>query len=169
MAKAPDFDVVAAHRYFAAYCFNSAWDLIEKEERTAQEDQAMVALSQASIFHWSRRADCDDEKMSIGYWQASRVQSLIGNPAEALRLGEICLSYSKGLRPFFVGYAHETLARAHAQQGRHAAAAPHLAAAREQLDLVKDAAARDRLAADLREIDGEQGVGGQPPESEGDA
>ncbi len=169
MAKAPEFDVVAAHRYFAAYCFNGAWDLIEKKERTDLEDQAMVVLSQASIFHWSQRPDCDDEKMSIGYWQASRVQSLIGNPVEAVRLGEICLSYSKGLRPFFVGYAHETLARAHAQEGQRQVAAKHLKAAREQLPLVKDQAARDQLAADLREIDGGHDVGGPLPEHEDDA
>jgi hypothetical protein len=168
MAKAPGFDLVEAHRYFAAHCFNSTWDLIEKKDRTPLDDQMMVAMSQASIFHWSQRPDCDDEKMSIGYWQASRVQSLIGNPVEALRLGEICLSYSESLRSFFVGYAHEALARAYTRNGQHEAAALHLAAARRHLALVKDQAARDQLAADLREI--ENGDGGGPvPGQEADA
>jgi hypothetical protein len=153
MAKTPSFDLAEAHRYFAAYCFNCAWDLIEKTDRTAEEDRTMVVLSQASIFHWSQRPDCDDRRMSVGYWQASRVQSLIGNPAEAARLGEICLSYSHGLPPFFQAYAHETLARAHGLMGQRETAASHLTEARAQLPLVKDQADRDRLSADLDEVD----------------
>ena len=153
MAKTPGFDLEEAHRYFAAYCFNAAWDLIDNTDRTAVDDQMMVALSQASIFRWSRRPDCGDQRMSVGYWQASRVQSLIGNAAEAARLGEICLSYSGSLPPFFVAYAHEALARAHSQMGQHEKAARHLAAALQQLPLVKDQANRDQLEADLRELD----------------
>lgn len=152
MANLPDFDVAKAHRYFAAYCFNSAWDLIEKKDRSAIDDQTTVALSQASIFHWSQRPDCDDQKMSVGYWQASRVQCLIGNGPEALRLGKICLSYSQSLAPFFVGYAHEALARALFQMGRREEAAVHFAAACQQLPSVKDEAAREQLAADLRAL-----------------
>ena len=153
MSRAPGFDLAEAHRYFAAYCFNAAWDLIEKTDRTPAEDRMMVALSQASIFHWSQRPDCDDQRRATSYWQASRVQSLTGNPIEALRLGEICLSYSHDLPPFFRAYAHEALARALKQLGERAKAAEHLAAAREQVPLVKTQADRDRLSADLAEID----------------
>jgi hypothetical protein len=152
MTKAPDFDLAKAHRYFAAYCFNQAWDLIEKEGRTAADDRMMVALSQASIFHWSQRPDCEDRNMSIGYWQASHVQSLIGNPVEAARLGEICLSFSQDLPPFFLAHAHEALARAHVQLGRREDANRHLAAARELLPLVQDQADRDRLVGELGEL-----------------
>ena len=34
MPTAPAFDLAAAHKYFAADCFNKAWDLLEKQERT---------------------------------------------------------------------------------------------------------------------------------------
>ncbi len=57
-AKDPSFDIQAAHKYFAAHCFNSAWDLIEKKDRTSEDDRLMVALNQASIFHWLQRPDC---------------------------------------------------------------------------------------------------------------
>ena len=49
MAKKPDFDTASAHKYFSAHCFNSAWDLIEKKDRSAEEDQQMIDLAQASI------------------------------------------------------------------------------------------------------------------------
>jgi hypothetical protein len=63
----------------------------------------MVALNQASLFHWSQRADNSDKHRSIGYWQASRIQALLGNSEEARRYGEICLSYSRELEPSTLG------------------------------------------------------------------
>ena len=68
----PDFDIAAAHRHFAAHCFNSAWDLIEKADRSAEDDRLMVLLNQASIYHWLQRSDCNNQRLSIGYWQARR-------------------------------------------------------------------------------------------------
>jgi hypothetical protein len=32
-----NFDLAAAHKYFSAHCFNAAWDLIEKKDRTPAE------------------------------------------------------------------------------------------------------------------------------------
>jgi hypothetical protein len=150
MSKTADFDPTAAHGFFSAHCFNAAWDLMEKTNRTARDDQMMVALTYASIFHWSNRPDCDDQKLSIGYWQASRVQTLIGNPGEAARLGEISLSYARNLPPFFLAYAHEALARACKMMGDRVGAERRLAAARALLPLIKDG--RDQLEADLQQI-----------------
>jgi hypothetical protein len=62
MAKAPEFDLEAAHKYFAAHCFSRAWDLIDKKDRTPEDDRMMVALNQASLFHWSHRPDNDDKR-----------------------------------------------------------------------------------------------------------
>ncbi|MCK6576305.1 hypothetical protein L6V77_35095, partial [Myxococcota bacterium] len=112
MTTVPNFDLAAAHKYFAAHCFNAAWDLIEKPSRTAAEDRMMVALNQASLYHWQSRPDCTDEKLSVGYWQASRIQALLGDAPAATRHAEVCFSYSAGLEPFYVGYAYEALARA---------------------------------------------------------
>ena len=112
MPKTPSFDVEAAHRYFSANCFNRAWDLIDKPDRSVEEERMLVLLSQASLFHWSQRPDNNNQSMSIGYWQASRVQALLGNAAEARRYAGICLEYSHDLEPFYLGYAYEALARA---------------------------------------------------------
>lgn len=73
MPEELEFDAAAAHKYFAAHCFNQAWELIEKQARTAQDERLMVALNQASIYHWLQRDDCDDRRLSVGYWQASRI------------------------------------------------------------------------------------------------
>ncbi len=108
----PNFDLPAAHRYFAAQCFNRAWDLMEKTGRSPEENRLMVALNQASLYHWQQRADCDSRRLSVGFWQASRIQALLGNAAEARRHAEVCREYSQDLEPFYLGYAFEALARA---------------------------------------------------------
>jgi len=149
MDQKPGFDVEAAHGFFAAHCFNQAWDLMEKPQRTPEEDRLMVAMSQASIFHWLNRADCDSRRLSIGYWQASRIHALLRNSAEAQRNAEICLSFSDGLEPFYIGYAHEALARAAALAGRQTEAEQHVERATQQAALVAREGDRHLLLNDL--------------------
>ena len=152
MTRKADFDLESAHRYFAAECFNRAWDLIEKSDRTAEEDRLMVARSWASIFHWLHRPDVTNRNLSVGYWQASRIQALLGNARDARRLAEVSLDYCRGLTPFLIGYAHEALARASVGEGDVAAAREHLAIAEELALKVDDPEDRELLQRDLREL-----------------
>ncbi len=149
MNDAPAFDVAAAHKHFAAHCFNSAWDLIDKSNRTPEEDRLMVALNQASLYHWMNRADCTNENLSIGYWQASRIQSLLGNAAEATRQAEVCLGYSGSLEPFYLGYAYEALARAAALAGNTNEGSEYKSRSEAQAALVQNASNRAALLSDL--------------------
>jgi hypothetical protein len=148
----PAFDAAQAHRHFAAAFFNEAWDLIGKASRTTREDQLMVALVQASICHWMKRPDCTDQNLSIGFWQASRVYTLVGAPQEALRMGQACLACSDNLAPFYRGFAHESLARAAALAGDAAARDRHLAEAHRWAAQVTDADERAMLDADLATV-----------------
>ena len=149
MGNSSDFDVVAAHKYFAASCFNRAWDLIEKMDRTPDDELLMVALNQASIYHWLNRPDCENKSLSVGYWQASRIHAILRNASEAKRYAEICLGYSNNLEPFYLGYAHEALARAAKLEGETKIAAEHLSLAREQAQLVNRKEDRELLINDL--------------------
>jgi hypothetical protein len=148
----PAFDVEAAHKYFAAHCFNRAWDLIEKKDRTSEDDRLMVALNQASIYHWLQRPDCGNEQLSVGFWQASRIQSLLGNAVEATRQGEVCMLYSGELKPFYLGYAHEALARAAKIAGNAKLALSHKEEAKKLADDIRKKDERDLLLKDLESI-----------------
>jgi hypothetical protein len=150
VANAPTFDLAAAHKYFAADCFNKAWDLMERRERTPEDDRLMVVLNQASIFHWLKKPDCTSENLSVGHWQASRIQALLGNATAARRHAEACLSYSAALEPFYVGYAFEAFARAAVFAGETAVAAEHLSQARRHAASV---AHRDHQAMLLKDLD----------------
>lgn len=152
MIDEADIDLVAAHRHFSAWCFNRAWDLIVKPDRSEADDRMMVALNQASIFHWINRPDCADKNLSIGYWQASRIQALIGSAQEAMRHARTCLGYSTNLGPFYRGYAYEALARASRLANDAAGLAEYLDKAESLARQVPDEEDRGRLAADLMQL-----------------
>ena len=55
--------------------------------------------------------DCTGRNLSIGYWQASRIQALIGIAQETSRHARTCVAYCAILEPFYLGDAYEPLAR----------------------------------------------------------
>jgi hypothetical protein len=149
MNKQPDFDVQAAHSYFSAHCFNSAWDLIDKSDRSPEEDERMIQLNQASLWHWSQRVDCSDQSLSVGYWQAARIHALLGQVGEARRYGQLSLQYSGQLEPFYRGYAYEALARAEQVAGNKEKEQEFAAEARRLAEMVSDAEEKKLLVDDL--------------------
>ena len=154
MNDAPPIDLGSAHKYFAAHCFNKAWTLIEKAERTPKDDQEMLALSFASLWHWMQREDCSPRNLSIAYWQLARVFALLSDGANATRYGEMCLEHSVSEPPFFLAYAHEALARAATLTGDSSRVARHLAEAGKLASLVVNAEDRGMLDKDLLSVRG---------------
>jgi hypothetical protein len=154
MAKQPDFDIDAAHRFFSGQCFNSAWDLLDKTDRTADEDEEMIRLSQASIWHWTQREDCTDTSLSVGYWQASRIYAVLGQADNARRYGQLCLDHSRGDENllFYLGYAYEALARAESVAGNRDQMEEYLGEARRVVDALADDDSKRALIDDLDSI-----------------
>lgn len=120
MSNEPNFDIQEAHKYFSTTCFNRAWDLIDQEVRTPTEEDEMLNLSLASLWHWTQRPDCTEKELSLGYWQVSRIYAITGRPENAVWYAERCLEVTEDadLPPFYLGYAYEALARA-AMAGRN--------------------------------------------------
>ncbi len=154
MTGTPDFDLDAAHRYFSAHCFNAAWDLLDKQERTPEENEQMIRLCLASAWHWTQRADCTPTNLSVGYWQASRIYAVLGQGDNARRYGQMCLaaSQSAGVLPFYLAYAYEALARAESAAGNSQLAQHYLDEARKLLDQVSEPEERMQLEGDLSTI-----------------
>jgi len=154
MAKTTDFDVKTAHRFFAADCFNKAWDLLDKKTRSAMEDETMVWLSMTSLWHWTQREDCTSQNLSIGYWQISRVYAVIGQADNAKRYGLLCLEASQavGVLPFYKGYAYEALARAEMAARHPEKMSEYLNKAREVAEILPDPEEKKQLLDDLATI-----------------
>ncbi len=87
------------------------WDLLEKPGRSPADNDEMLQAALASLWHWSQRDDCQPRNLAVGYWQASRVQSVLGNGLEARRFGARSAMHAQNEPPFYMAYAHEALAR----------------------------------------------------------
>jgi hypothetical protein len=154
MAKTPDFDLAAAHRYFSVACFNQAWDYIKMPERSADEDENMLRLSLASTWHWTQRQDCTPTNLSVGYWQTAHIYTLLGQVENARRYGVLCLQagQQEGAEQFAAGYAYEALARAEMAAGDRAQMEAYLEQARHVCALMIDEDDRQQLLKDLQSI-----------------
>jgi hypothetical protein len=150
----PPFDLAAAHRYFAAECFNGAWDLIDKSPRTPAEDEQMLLRTFASFYHWSQRPECTAENRSVSLWQVSRAYALLGQPENARRYAEQSRAESEApdLPPYCLGYAYEALARAEMLAGNKAKMQEYLDAARKISGKMTDEELRQMLLKDLETI-----------------
>ncbi len=125
---------------------------MEEPARSAEEDEQMLLLCHASLWHWAQRQDCTPRNLSIGYWQISRVSALLGQPGNAIRYADLCLHYSRNEAPFYVGYAYEALARGAMLKGDSESAAEYLRQARTCAAEISDAEARAALEKDLDSI-----------------
>lgn len=152
MTSSPPFDLAVAHKYFAAKYFNQTWDLLDQPERSDADNRRLEALVMASICHWMDRDDCTPQKLSIGYWQAARVQAILQNASEARRFGQLSLEFAKNEPPFYRGYAYEALARAARVGGDSLTAEQQLALAHAEAVQVTDLQERDALLADLKSL-----------------
>ncbi len=149
-----DETIIAAHRRFAATCFNKAWELLDKTDRTPADDLEMVRLTQTSHWHWLQIPDHTPTNLSIAAWQTSRVYAALGDGNSAGTYAEQCLEISQPdvVSPFFVGYGYEALARAEAllnnEEGMNAA----LKSAHEAAEQVDAEEEKTALLSDLGTI-----------------
>jgi hypothetical protein len=142
------------HRRMAAELFNRVWELLDQPNRTAEEDREMLAAAYGSRYHW--RVVGGPKQHCVSDWQMSRVCVVLGDAPRAAIYGQLSLEVAERnhLGPFYVGYAHEALARAAALAGDEETSRRHLAEAEElSLDISKTDDA-ELLRADLSDLRG---------------
>jgi DNA-binding transcriptional MerR regulator len=107
----------AEERRMAIDLFNGVWRLLEKEDRSVEDDDRMLHMAHASRYHWGQVGA--PANFSRGEWQCSRVYAVLGRAEPAIyhaRRGlEICQAH--GIGDWDLAYAYESLARAHAVAG----------------------------------------------------
>jgi len=105
------------HRKFAVNLFNLVWSLLDKKDRTKNDDDKMIHAAHASRFHWGEIGT--PLHFERGEWQISRVYSVLGRSEPALHHAKRCLEICKenGIGDFDIAFAYEAMARAHATAG----------------------------------------------------
>jgi hypothetical protein len=135
----------------AADLFNLVWRLLEKPDRTVEDDELMVHAAHASRFYWGESGTAVN--WARGDWQLSRVYATLGRAEPALhhahRCLDRCLAHADELEPFDLPFAYEALARAYAVAGDAAEGRRYLALAREGAEQIEDADDRELLLGDL--------------------
>ncbi len=149
---AEDSAVLQAHRFFAADFFNKCWDLIDKKDRTPEEDLQMIHLAHASRAHWEVVGN--SVNFAVGEWQISRVYAILNRPQEALYYAQACLNICQknNISGFNLGFAYEALARAEFLLGNVAQADEYIALGKKaaaEVEIVED---REYLLGDLNSI-----------------
>ena len=149
-----DYDYSEGHRVFSAQCFNRAWEMIDRSERSDDETAHMIDAAHASRYHWVMRGDAEPRNLAISAWQLSRVYAAAGLPdIAAIHAQEsLDLCQRNDLSAFLTGYAFEALGRAAALDGNVEAAEAYVAAARDIALDVEDDDERSILLNDIDDI-----------------
>ncbi len=142
----------ALHFRLAAQLFNDVWVLIEKPDRSPDDDGRMIHAAHASRFHWEQ-AGGTPLNLLIGEWQCSRVYATLRRGEPAIFHARRCLGLAQrnNVTGFYLASAHEAMARALALL-RESSAAEHLQIARDILKTLNDAEEKRLLETDLKSI-----------------
>ena len=135
------------HRRLAADLFNHTWTLIEREQRTPDEDDEMLYATFASAYHWLRVDGAGPEHRARSEWQISRVYAELGRGEEALVHARRCLDHCRGhgIGDWDLAFAWEALARAARVAGDAGLFHESLAQAREAGREIADADDREHF------------------------
>jgi hypothetical protein len=150
------------HRAIGIDLFNRTWDLMGKQDRTVEDDDAMLHMAHASAHHWrAEGSGATANNLARSEWQVSRVYTVLGRaePAgyHARRCLEICRANDIG--DWDLAYAYEALARAASVAGDAAAASSWASQAhRATADIAEDED-REAVLADLATIPGVRQAG----------
>jgi hypothetical protein len=130
--------------------FNHVWTLMDKADRTPDEDAQMLHAAHASVHHWSKAGT--EINLARGEWQVSRVYTVLSRGEPALWHAQRCLELCTRIaaKDWDLGYAHEAMARAYAVLGDLDASRDHVTAARAVP--IADADDKEPLDKDLATI-----------------
>jgi hypothetical protein len=145
-------DAAAARRAFAVAAFNGAWDLIDKSDRTPDEDRQMLTLSFASRWHWNEIGTAENH--AIADWQVAHVASLVGESSLALSFAQNAYDAARnGDLPDWVrASTAEGLARAHACAGDRTSFQKYADEARDLCAQLDDEEDRELILGQLASI-----------------
>lgn len=106
-----------AHQFFAIEAFNAAWELLDKVDRTPEEDDEMLQRAFASRWHWGFVGG--PQQLATGDWQIARAASLLGFGllAESYALRALAIAEANSFSDWGLASVYEGVARAAAVNG----------------------------------------------------
>jgi hypothetical protein len=151
MSDEKTFTEAEAHLHFAKQYNGKTWDLLDKPDRTKDEDERMLDYAHASLAHWRVAGTAVHHQR--GEWMIARVHTALGNGGQALRharrVADLTDSHKSEMSDFDFAFAYECLARAYALNGEKAEAEKIIGLAQKAGEAIADKEDRDIFFADF--------------------
>ncbi|MDR0917081.1 MAG: hypothetical protein LBN02_07870 [Oscillospiraceae bacterium] len=137
----------------AIQLFNETWDLLDKTDRTTEDDITMLHKTHTSAFLW--RTANKPVNNARGEWQVSHVYSVLKYGAPALLHGEssLALCLENGIGGLDLAFGYEAVARAHSVLGDAAKSAEFKQKGIDASADVSDAEDRAYVLGELNSIE----------------
>ena len=124
MTEDKNFTEAEAQLHFAKQFNGKTWELLDKQERTQEENELLVDYAHASLAHW--RVVGTGVHLQRGAWMLARVNTVLGNTQLATQYAQRCLELTEQhknlLADFDFAFAYECMARVQALTGNQAEA-----------------------------------------------
>jgi DNA-binding transcriptional MerR regulator len=150
----PGTSSVSDVKLLAAQLFNETWRLMDREDRSQEDDDRMVHAAHASRYHWGQVPTATPAHLARGEWQVSRVYAVLTRPEPAIyhaqRVVDICLA--NGIGDWDLAFGYEALARAFAVAADPEAARKWTDKALAAAESIAEDEERDLVLADLGTI-----------------
>jgi hypothetical protein len=138
----------------AKTAFNRAWDLIDREGRTAADEREMLLMTAAARYLWESVGG--DEQKVIADWQVAHVLSWLGCGDLALGFAEAALQRAEenNWSDWRLASCFEGMARAHATLGNSDDRDSYAEKCRDVLASIEDEEDREIVAGQLATVPG---------------
>lgn len=140
------------HRTFATSLFNLTWDLLDKAERTLEENDKMIHAAHASRYHWGEIGMALE--FERGEWQISRVYAVLDHPGAAIYHAQRCLAIctENEIADFDIAFAYEALARAYAVAGDAEKSREYVELANQAAQQIEEERNREYFTSELQTV-----------------
>jgi hypothetical protein len=140
------------HEKLAKDLFNATWGLLDKKERSPEDEVRMIHSAHASRYHWGEIGE--PLQFERGEWQISRVYSVLEMPEAALFHAKECLRICEAneIAGFDIAFAHEAMSRAYSIAGESILAEKYYEKAKETGTKIEDEGTRNYFMGELETI-----------------
>lgn len=140
------------HKKQAVDNFNYTWDLIDKTDRTKEDEISMIHAAHTSRFHWGQIGT--SLNFARGEWQISRVYSLLHMAESALFHAKQSLELCEenGIVDFDLAFAYEAIARSYMVSNDKELMEKYIDLADGAAEKIEEQGNRDYFLSELKSI-----------------
>ena len=102
------------NHYMGIEMNNQTWSLLDKKDRSEQDDVRMINYAKSSLYHWRKSDKYTIVNEQRGKWLISHVYAILGKLDEALSYAQETLKITEenNLKDFDLAYAYGSMAQA---------------------------------------------------------